>query len=961
MMLKAGSMKKTVMMRFREFRGYGARSISVSLALLICAGQVLAVAEAPNEDDEALVAPAGVLEHDSCQRARMTALKQVGDPELGKLSSLLLEARQRTFAGRSVPDIANDIPWLPIRDHLLDIDIRLRGLTSAVVAELADLGLVLEKVSYRYERVYGLADPYLLDLIAAIPEVRSIHPNYRPIRQVGSVDSQADLSINAAAARTAFGVDGSGVRVGVVSDSFHDLIGGTVSGEGCSAVLNGSAPQLSGDLPPDVVILDNGPLYQTDTDEGAALAELTYDLAPGTELMFHSAWDSMANMAEGIDQLRGCGADVLIDDVIYLAEPMFQDGIIAAAAQRAVDAGIPFFSAAGNQSRYGVDELYVDGNPYVDNMLVPPDGSDFHDFGAGDRYGAITIAAGCGVVLALQWNDPFDGVLGPGASSDLDLYLCLSQNPADCIFGSATSQGCGIGAGVQSGDPLEVAGVVNTGTVPGTVYAAVDHFCGDEGLRYRIAVFPQGDGCSLGSNITLETGIFDKSQIYGHPAAQGVTAVGAVFYNEIDTGGNAQSPLGVINVEPFSSLGGELPFYFDESGNPLPDAPVLRFKPEIAAPDGTNTTFFGADIITDPDMYPNMFGTSPASAHAAGIGALLRDRSSGASPAWITRILMSTATDIETVGIDALSGAGLIDAYAAVEAAPLLATKNDFQADGFADILMRNVDTGRLRMWQMDGPSYEILDVGPLNPIWDVVGVGDFGGDWKADVLMRNHDTGRLQLWTMDGAIPVAADIGPLSLLWKVAGIGDFGGDGKDDILLRHSSTGDVRIWHMDGASYVSQAAGWLRPEWMIVGIGDMSDDGIADVVLRHEDLGRLRLWQRTGSGFVVVDLGGLNTTWRTEGVGDFDANGRTDILIRHVTLGRVRQLIWNGSAMTMVDVGGLKPEWWVVGIHDYTGDGKTDLLLRHQTRGRLRMWEMDGASETQLDVSALSWIWAVQ
>jgi hypothetical protein len=666
-------------------------------------------------------------------------------------------------------------------------------------------------------------------------------------------------------------------------------------------------------------------------------------------------------MAEGIDQLRDCGADVIIDDVMYVAEPMFQDGLIAQAAQRAVDAGVPYFSSAGNQSRHGVDEFYADVNPSADNMLSPPDGADFHDFGAGDRYGTITVPPGCGVTLALQWNEPFDGVLGLGATSDLDLYLCTSPNPADCAFASNTSQGCGIGPGIQSGDPLEMVGVVNQGTVAAPIYAAVDHFCGDETVRFRIAVFPSGYGCSLGQNITLESGIFDKAQIYGHAAGEGVVAVGAVFYHEIDTGGDADDPPGVINVEPFSSKGGELPFYFDATGNPLPNAPVLRFKPEIAAPDGTNTTFFGSDIVTDPDTFPNMFGTSPAAAHAAAVGALLRERSSGASPGWIAEILMSSAVDIETIGFDDLSGAGLVDAYAALEIAPLTATDHDFQADGYADALMRNVDTGRLRMWRMEGAAYDIEDVGPLNPIWEIVGTGDLGGDWKADILMRNRDTGRLQLWEMDGTSHMASDIGPLSQLWDVVGVGDFGADGRDDILLRHTTTGDVQVWHMNGSDYTPVAAGWLRPEWRVVGVGDMSNDGMADVVLRHADLGRLRLWQWTGSGFVFVDLGGLSDSWEVSGVGDFDGDAVVEILIRHKTLGRVRQLVWNGATMTMLDVAGLKPEWLVVGIHDHTGDRKADVLLRHDTRGRLRLWQMDGTTATQLDVGPLSWIWALQ
>jgi hypothetical protein len=39
-------------------------------------------------------------------------------------------------------------------------------------------------------------------------------------------------------------------------------------------------------------------------------------------------------MAQGVLDLRGAGANIIIDDIKYLTEPFFQDGVIT----RAIDA-----------------------------------------------------------------------------------------------------------------------------------------------------------------------------------------------------------------------------------------------------------------------------------------------------------------------------------------------------------------------------------------------------------------------------------------------------------------------------------------------------------------------------------------------------------------------------------------------------------------------------------------------
>ena len=137
-------------------------------------------------------------------------------------------------------------------------------------------------------------------------------------------------------------------------------------------------------------------------------------------------------------------------------------------------------------------------------------------------------------------------------------------------------------------------------------------------------------------------------------------AVGAAFYAETPAFGQ-DPPL----LEPFSSAGPQ-GIYFDILGSPLP-TPEIRQKPEIVAPDGTNTTFFGIDTPDDADTFPNFFGTSAAAPHAAAVAALMLEADPSLTPNDIYQALQDTAIDMLSPGFDYDSGFGLIDAVAAYD------------------------------------------------------------------------------------------------------------------------------------------------------------------------------------------------------------------------------------------------------------------------------------------------------
>jgi hypothetical protein len=68
------------------------------------------------------------------------------------------------------------------------------------------------------------------------------------------------------------------------------------------------------------------------TDEGRAMLQTVHDVAPGASLAFATAALGQAAFAQSTADLRTIGgADVIVDDVLYFAEPFFQEGSICAA------------------------------------------------------------------------------------------------------------------------------------------------------------------------------------------------------------------------------------------------------------------------------------------------------------------------------------------------------------------------------------------------------------------------------------------------------------------------------------------------------------------------------------------------------------------------------------------------------------------------------------------------------
>ena len=363
------------------------------------------------------------------------------------------------------------------------VDIVMNRVDDSVLDDMRDMGLSIQRVSETHRRISAVVDDIaVLYDVAELEAVEMIMPEYGGATQRGSVDGRASEALFADMARLATSMSGAGQTVGILSDSFARTNqvrdDSTTPAAGSSGLLRNSKPQQSGDLPPTVAIQrdDSG-----GGDEGAGMAELVHDIAPGAAIAFHTAFSSQAVFAEGIaDLCTAAGSTVVVDDVLYFAEPMYQDGIIAQAAANCVTGGVPYFSAAGNQSNRGFRQVFKDINPEDDRSRIPT-GNDLHDWGGGDGFLDLTLPPASTVRVVLQWNQPFTSVSpGNGAQIDLDLYITPTPNVVGLgnpIVSSIGQQGT---TGSPRGDAVEIVSVSNTGSSSTTVYLAIEHYDGSQ-------------------------------------------------------------------------------------------------------------------------------------------------------------------------------------------------------------------------------------------------------------------------------------------------------------------------------------------------------------------------------------------------------------------------------------------------------------------------------------------------
>ncbi len=609
-----------------------------------------------------------------------------------KLSTSL----QDVAAGRTAPTAARGAVAAAPADLLearggYVVEIRTDGTGAALVDRLRAAGARIRLVSPRYGTVTAAVGATELDAVAGVAGVEAV--NEVPVPDVGRVEvpqgatarrvpacpsgivSEGDAQLKAAIAKATYGVDGTGVKVGILSDSF-DTKKGTAAPPGTTAAQD----IASGDLPgpgnpcghttPVTVLNDFTPAPGGTTgDEGRAMAQIVHDVAPGAELLYATAFGGETEFAANIVALKDAGADIIVDDVINRAEPMYQDGAIANAVTEVTDAGVAYFSMAFNNGQVDAADRDIgsweasafrstDCPTAVSSGPNFPAGSTCMDFDPGADADptfdiGTNVPGGNGTLnLVLNWANPRGAV-----DTDYDMWVLFNGTLVN------TTGSRNVNATTQL--PLEFITLTGgTLSVPRQIIISrrpssagnprLQFVVHNNGARISSLEYPTGGGVdTVGPTI------------WGHNGTAAAQTVGAIAYD------TTSAP------EDFSGRGPVTHLFAPVPGTSALAAPEVLSKPDVTATNRGANSFFG---YVDSGIR-RFSGTSAAAPHAAGVAALQLQLAPGLTPAQVKANQKSSATAIGAFTPFQV-GSGLVDALGAIKADPLVVTATGPAASG---------------------------------------------------------------------------------------------------------------------------------------------------------------------------------------------------------------------------------------------------------------------------------------
>lgn len=376
----------------------------------------------------------------------------------------------------------------------------------------------------------------------------------------------------------AAGITGQGIKVGIIDGGFDGY----------------QALQSSGDLPTNLVAMNNCADGFYGTDHGAAVAEIVAETAPGATLYLICA-NTPTEKGAALTYAKQQGIKLITSSTgsagFDRGDGSGGAGSLDAIVEDAAASGILWINAVGN---------YADGGHWS-GTFSDTDADDFHNFSSTDEINDVYIPSGYGGCVILKWDD------WPYTSNDYDLYLIRQSDVAVVAASEYIQDGSQI--------PVEALCYENTGGSGwfGVVIA-----------RYAATSTPP-------FNMYSNELSFEYSTAAGSIAEPGsnsvVLGVGAVCWSQNTIGS-------------YSSRG------------PTIDG---RIKPDIAGLDSVSSGTYGPFSSCGISGFA---GTSAAAPHVAGAAALIMQQNPTWNAATVRSYLETNAVDLGPSGKDNDFGSG---------------------------------------------------------------------------------------------------------------------------------------------------------------------------------------------------------------------------------------------------------------------------------------------------------------
>lgn len=466
-------------------------------------------------------------------------------------------------------------------------------------------------------------------------------------------------------ARQEFHVDGSGVKVCVISDSVRYL------GE-----TRGISKRDVAVLPGQDGIREDKDGHKKDRGEGTAMLEIVHSIAPGAELMFATSGTEADQMAFNIKTLAKHKCKIIVDDIPFHDQSPFQDDEIAQAINKVTGQGVLYITSAGNEGNThsgssGAWEGYFRAGRTLS------DGATAHVFAPGVQDSEFNAILGeCGrheeekpieIDVYLYWNDPIPQIGCCYDAASLSDYQLLAFDSKGALMKTVPADRESKGTPEETEKPVQdvrphtrddkpfrhirVNAPNKTDSNRTWLMIAKASGKADRFLHLDFTVKP--GGCWL----QYQT----AGAITGNHGAAAALSVAskAALKNDSRLSSEGAFVGGPYEHVDYLSSEGPRRLFFTPGGTPYTSPQILE-KPDVTAADG---------VTTDIPGFKPFFGTSAAAPQVAGIAALMWSKNPHLTAEQIKDKLRSSAIQIE--GNDtwnSLSGYGIVNAVRALRA-----------------------------------------------------------------------------------------------------------------------------------------------------------------------------------------------------------------------------------------------------------------------------------------------------